>query len=93
MEVPEQFHEIKSNGGLSPVDLKPMINTNFTSLSSSLPNQNQLTQKSNGFDFSSFENLLGDQKPNFKVKQTKEKSMSPAVWCVECEDGLIILGK
>ena len=63
-----------------------MINTNFTSLSSSLPNQNQLTQKSNGFDFSSFENLLGDQKPNFKVKQTKEKSMSPAVWCVECED-------
>lgn len=83
----------KTNGGISPttVDLSPWINTNFTSLPTSLSDKSSHAAASQSFNFSQFERLIHHKKDS---KESKDDTpLCPAVWCVDCEDGLIILGK
>ena len=77
--------------GLSPVDFDPWINTNFSSLPSSLPNQTPPNGR--GFNFSKFERLIQNQSQNQLITDKRDDlPLCPAVWSVDCEDGLIILG-
>ena len=80
------------NGGISPtVDLSPWINTNFTSLPTSLSDKNSHAAASQSFNFSQFERLIHHKND---MKESKDDTpLCPSVWCVDCEDGLIILGK
>ena len=83
----------KTNGGISPttVDLSPWINTNFTSLPTSLSDKNSHAAASQSFNFSQFERLIHHKND---IKESKDDTpLCPSVWCVDCEDGLIILGK
>ena len=83
----------KTNGGISPttVDLSPWINTNFTSLPTSLSDKNSHAAASQSFNFSQFERLIHHKND---MKESKDDTpLCPSVWCVDCEDGLIILGK
>ena len=81
----------KTNGGISPtVDLSPWINTNFTSLPTSLSDKSHAAC-SQSFNFSQFERLIHHKND---LKESRDDTpLCPAVWCVDCEDGLIILGK
>jgi WD40 repeat protein len=87
-------HEQYTDSVLEP-DFSRTINTNFTSmLSKSCPSQAESSPSE--FCFSKFEQMKkdinGPRSSTNSIETGLENPASPSVWCMDCVDGIIILG-